>query len=104
MATVTNTKPTKTPLCHRASTTSTKSMAENVKKIAITTDNKLPLLRGIDQVCSKIQKTKYLKINALKDIIAEPYIILMALITSQLMIKTTSNSYNTCFLDIYYII
>jgi hypothetical protein len=35
-------------------------IAENVKKIAITTDNKLPLLRGIDQVCSKIQKAKYL--------------------------------------------
>jgi hypothetical protein len=60
MATVTDTKPTKTPLFHRVSTTSTKSMAENVKKIAITTDNKLPLLRGIDQVCSKIQKAKYL--------------------------------------------
>ena len=80
MATVTDTKPTKTPLFHRVSTTSKKSMAENVKKIAITTDNnhrqrntmmehsaynnnvkkiaitnvtdnKLPLLKGIDQVC-----------------------------------------------------
>jgi hypothetical protein len=39
MATVTDTKPTKTPLVHRVSTTSKKSMAENVKKIAITTDN-----------------------------------------------------------------
>ena len=80
MTTVRDTKQTKTPLVHRASTTCTKSMAENVKKIAITTDNnhrqrnsvmehsacdnnvkkiaitnetdnKLPLLKGIDQVC-----------------------------------------------------
>jgi hypothetical protein len=86
MATVTDTKQTKTPLFHRASTTSTKSMAENVNKIAITTDNnhrqrnsvmensaydnnvkkiaitnvtdnKLPLLKRIDQVCYYITRT-----------------------------------------------
>ena len=96
MATVTDTKPTKTPLVHRVSTTSKKSMAENVKKIAITTDNnhrqrntmmehsaynnnvkkiaitnvtdnKLPLLKGIDQVCYITRTSKFLLFFSMYD-------------------------------------
>lgn len=36
------------------STTSSRSQQDNVKKIAITADGKLPLLRGIDQVCKQL--------------------------------------------------